>query len=204
MRPAGLGILLCLLVAGSLQIAGAERTTRGSNESTGTSGPLIIVTQDAQEGPPTCRPHRLAERLVRFTDALAAVDGRALRRFWAKDFYAFTFGSAQGPILLARSPRHALKYLRKHGGLDVRLTEVRFNVRNFDDHPADIVFSGVFVPQGETSELQMGGKGYASCDSRTIPLWNMVVRPEADYVSCPPPPTPPPEGVDTLIVCNPH
>lgn len=205
MKSTGLGILVCLLIAGSLQVAGVEPTTRDSSESYGDAHPSIIVTQDAQKGPLACRSRRLAERLVRFTDALAAVDGQALRRVWAKDFIGFAFGAVpDGTVdgLKARSPRRAIKLLRESGGLDVRLTEIEFHVVNYEDRPADILFDGVFVPAGETSELLLHGQGTASCDSRTIFRWGMVIRSDTDSASCPPPSTPPPEGLDTLIVCT--
>lgn len=208
MRLVTLGMLLCLLIASS-QVATAEHESGGPSEKRGTADPLIIVTQDAEVDPPACRPYRVAVRSLRFMEALATADRRALLgRFWGSNFKAFSVPTKPGQGLPSfgfdDSPERIVKALRKRGGIQIRLTGIEVFVGPGVKRALRVNPTGFWRPPAGGPEVPFSGaKARVRCDSPGIPLWVVGTSSEAPPVPsrCPPPAEPPPEGVETLIAC---
>lgn len=194
-------MLLCVL-GGMLAASsgGAERRPADDPRPT----PNIVVTQDVAVDSPACRPHRVAVRALRLMDALATLDRRALLgRFWGSDFSSLALFGIPGPDFRSapESPERTFRRLREWGGLNIRLTELRILVgqRGRTVHATPM---GSWLPaEGGPAIPIASGKTEFRCDSPRIPLWNAIAGVPQGPPRCPAPPEPPPEGIETLIVC---
>lgn len=185
-----------LLVVSGLFAVSCGKDAAPDQPSRPSAARPIAVTSDDEGLPAACRPGSVARRLMEFTEALRDVDEDALARFWGEGFEWFSVTPRRPTRAL---PRHfvaygreeAIRQLRAWRGARIRLDQLQVAVRPAGAG-ADIVYSGAWMGTGiaPAERLDMHGKGFVACDSRTIVVWSMAIAApgeEPDGRLCPPP-----------------
>jgi hypothetical protein len=178
------GIRLTVAVLSSALLSAAGATAEHSDSRA--SRPVIAVGELAS-APASCQPKAVGRRLLAFSKALRSPDAATLAAFWGSSFHWFTLGRGRegAPVHGGRGqdgPKEALAYLKRIGGLDLRLRDAAINGPGPDG--VGVVYRGTVRGFDHSRRLAIFGKGTLSCVTAEIPVWSMAVGGHPSFSVC--------------------